>query len=210
MNRLEDHRVRSALNAVAPQLRQLRHRSALSLEEAARAAGLSPAHLSRLENGRRWPSLDTLICLARTYGTTTAQLLRELPADRHAVVLAADMAPVTADGVTYWPSGGPGRGAKALRVHVDPQCRAGGPYSHPGEEWLYVLDGRLRLRLGAARYTLAPGDSAHFDSTTPHNLAAAGYGGADLLYLHTLSSSGLGPGRACGTNPPSTERSHTP
>ncbi|MFE7214004.1 helix-turn-helix domain-containing protein [Streptomyces sp. NPDC057611] len=198
MNRLEGDPVRSALDAVAPQLRRLRRRSALSLEEAARSAGLSPAHLSRLENGRRWPSLAMLICLARTYGTTVAQLLGELPVDRHAVVRATDLAPIAADGGTYWPAGAPGRGTRALRIHVDPRRRAGGPYSHPGEEWLYVLDGSLGLRLGAVRYTLAPGDSAHFDSSTPHRLAAAGHGGADLLYLHTLSRPGLAPGRACG------------
>ena len=38
---------------VAPQLRALRRRASLTLEVAARSAGLSPAHLSRLETGQR-------------------------------------------------------------------------------------------------------------------------------------------------------------
>ena len=45
--------------------------------------------------------------------------------------------------------------------------------SIPGEEWLYVLDGRLRLALGDTVHELSPGDSAHFDSLTPHRIAAA-------------------------------------
>lgn len=49
--------VAGGLPAVAPQLRALRRRASLTLEAAARAAGLSPAHLSRLETGQRQPSL---------------------------------------------------------------------------------------------------------------------------------------------------------
>ena len=61
--------------------------------------------------------------------------------------------------------------------------------SIPGEEWLYVLDGRLRLRLGDTVHELAPGDSAHFDSLTPHRIAAADPDGAELLFVHTLLQS---------------------
>jgi quercetin dioxygenase-like cupin family protein len=60
---------------------------------------------------------------------------------------------------------------------------------HPGEEWLYVLKGRLRLRLGDTAHVLAPGDSAHFDSLTPHRLAAADEAGVEVLFVHTLLQS---------------------
>ena len=60
---------------------------------------------------------------------------------------------------------------------------------HPGEEWLYVLKGRLLLRLGDALHRLAPGDSAHFDSLTPHRIAAQDPDGVELLFVHTLLQS---------------------
>lgn len=63
------------LPTVAPQLRELRRRAGLTLEAAAARARLSPAHLSRLETGRRQPSLPLLLGLARTYGTTVSELL---------------------------------------------------------------------------------------------------------------------------------------
>ncbi|MFF1692306.1 helix-turn-helix domain-containing protein [Streptomyces sp. NPDC058257] len=178
-----------ALPAVAPQLRELRRRAALTLEAAARAAGLSPAHLSRLETGRRQPSLPLLLALARTYGTTVSELLGELPADRDAIVRAVDMEPTRAGGWTYWQAGAQGRGMQALRVHVPHGAQGDIVRVHPGEEWLYVLTGRLRLRLGDTTYTLEPGDSAHFDSLTPHRIAAADHLGADLLFVHTLLQS---------------------
>ncbi|MFE3634622.1 helix-turn-helix domain-containing protein [Streptomyces cellostaticus] len=177
------------LPAVAPQLRALRRRAGLTLEAAARTAGLSPAHLSRLETGGRQPSLPMLLALARTYGTTVSELLGERVADRDAIVRAADMEPTRAGGWTYIQAGAPGRGMQALRVRVPYGAQGDIVRVHPGEEWLHVLKGRLRLRLGDTTHLLAPGDSAHFDSLTPHRLAAEDQDGVELLFVHTLLQS---------------------
>ncbi|MFE1882397.1 helix-turn-helix domain-containing protein [Streptomyces diastatochromogenes] len=177
------------LRAVAPQLRALRRRTGLTLEAAARSAGLSPAHLSRLETGQRQPSLPMLLALARIYGTTVSQLLGETVADRDAVVRAADMEPTHAGGWTYVQAGASGRAMQALRVRVPYGAQGDIVRVHPGEEWLYVLEGRLRLRLGDTAHLLAPGDSAHFDSLTPHRLAAEDHDGVELLFVHTLLQS---------------------
>ncbi|MEW1639748.1 XRE family transcriptional regulator [Streptomyces sp. NPDC093801] len=177
---------------MAPQLRELRRRAGLTLEAAAARARLSPAHLSRLETGRRQPSLPLLLGLARTYGTTVSELLGETPAVADPIVRAGGPGAREADGWTYWQAGGSGRGMQALRVHVPPGRSQGELVRvHPGEEWLYVLGGRLRLHLGEAEHLLEPGDSAHFDSLTPHRIGAAGPGGAELLFVHTLLQSSL-------------------
>ncbi|MFD4502925.1 helix-turn-helix domain-containing protein [Streptomyces sp. NPDC058457] len=177
------------LPAVAPQLRSLRRRAGVTLEAAARDAGLSPAHLSRLETGQRQPSLPMLLTLARVYGTTVSELLGETVADRDAIVRAGDMEPTHAGGWTYWQTGASGRGMQALRVRVPYGSQGDIVRVHPGEEWLYVLRGRLRLRLGDTTHVLAPGDSAHFDSLTPHRLAAEDPDGVELLFVHTLLQS---------------------
>lgn len=178
-----------ALPVVAPQLRSLRRRAGLTLEAAARSAGLSPAHLSRLETGQRQPSLPMLLALARVYGTTVSELLGERAADQDAVVRADGMEPTRAGGWTYWQAGAPGRGMQALRVHVPHGSQGDIVRVHPGEEWLHVLRGRLRLRLGDTAQLLGPGDGAHFDSLTPHRLAAEDPDGVDLLFVHTLLQS---------------------
>ncbi|ARZ67079.1 XRE family transcriptional regulator [Streptomyces sp. HU2014] len=179
------------LPTVAPRLRDLRRRSGLTLEAAAGRVGLSPAHLSRLETGRRTPSLPMLLALARTYGTTVSDLLGEAIPERDPIVRRDRMEPQQAGGWTYWRAGGSGRAMQALRLHVPP---GGGGQAelvrvHPGEEWLYVTSGRLRLTLGESTHLLDEGDAAHFDSLTPHRIAAASPGGADLLFMHTLMQS---------------------
>ncbi|ARF58196.1 helix-turn-helix domain-containing protein [Streptomyces gilvosporeus] len=178
------------LATVAPRLRDLRRRSGLTLEAAARRVGLSPAHLSRLETGRRQPSLPMLLALARTYGTTVSDLLGETAPERDPILRAGRTEPSEAGGWTYWTVGGAGRAMQALRVHVPQRVQGELVRVHPGEEWLYVLTGRLRLTLGEAVHVLAPGDAAHFDSLTPHRIAAASRGGTELLFVHTLLQSG--------------------
>lgn len=187
-----------ALPHVAPNLRELRRRAGLTLEAAARDAGLSPAHLSRLETGNRQPSLPMLLTLARVYGTTVSDLLGETATGRDAVIRGADIEPTTAGGWTYWRAGAQARGMQALRVRVPHGSQGDIVRVHPGEEWLYVLRGRLRLRLGDAAYTLPPGDSAHFDSLTPHRIGAADETGVELLFVHTLLQS---PGTALCLGP---------
>ncbi|MCP9943588.1 XRE family transcriptional regulator [Streptomyces somaliensis] len=171
---------------VAPRLRALRRRRGLTLETAARRAGLSPAHLSRLETGRRQPSLPMLLGLARTYGTTVSELLGEAARAADPVVRAGRAEPVEAGGWTYHQAGAANRAMQALRVEVPYTGLRDGVRVHPGEEWLYVLAGRVRLALGDAAHVLDPGDSAHFDSLTPHRIAAATREGAELLFVHTL------------------------
>lgn len=185
--------VAGQLPDVAPRLRALRLRGGLTLESAAALVGLSPAHLSRLETGRRTPSLPMLLALARTYGTTVSDLLGEVAPERDPIVRADRMEAQRAGGWTYWRAGGSGRAMQALRLRV-PRGRGSQEELvrvHPGEEWLYVTEGRLRLTLGETAHLLGPGDAAHFDSLTPHRIAAASPGGVDLLFLHTLMQSGV-------------------
>ena len=55
--------------------------------------------------------------------------------------------------------------------------------SHEGYEWLYVLDGRVRLVLGDRDIELAPGEAAEFDTRVPHWIGTTGTGPAEVLML---------------------------
>ncbi len=55
--------------------------------------------------------------------------------------------------------------------------------THEGYEWIYVLDGRLRLRLAEQDVVLAAGEAAEFDTRTPHVLANANDNMTELLAL---------------------------
>ncbi|MFD8483381.1 helix-turn-helix domain-containing protein [Kitasatospora sp. NPDC059673] len=173
-------------------LREQRVTSRLTLEAAAARVGLSPAYLSRLETGRRQPSLPVLLGLARAYGTSVSGLLGEQVAEPDPVIRGGVAEPGRAGGWGYRRAGAPGRAMQALRVHVPPSSQDAVVRVHPGEEWLYVTKGRMKLTLGDRVHLLEEGDSAHFDSMTPHCIAADSDTGLDLIFVHTLLQSPAG------------------
>ncbi|MFJ9522919.1 helix-turn-helix domain-containing protein [Kitasatospora sp. NPDC101801] len=177
------------VEGLGARLREHRSASRLTLEAAAGRVGLSPAYLSRLETGLRQPSLPVLLGLARAYGTTVSDLLGEQPGEPEPVIRGGAIEPDRAGGWGYRRAGAPGRALQALHVQVPPGLQDAVVRVHPGEEWLYVTRGRLRLTLGEQTHLLDPGDSAHFDSLTPHCIAAESPDGVELLFLHTLLQS---------------------
>jgi len=58
-------------------------------------------------------------------------------------------------------------------VSVDPK-NAGEPHlnAHPGQEFNYVLEGRMKVYIHKNEIVLEPGDAIYFDSTHPHAMEA--------------------------------------
>ncbi|WP_410983994.1 helix-turn-helix domain-containing protein [Bacillus cereus] len=56
-----------------------------------------------------------------------------------------------------------------ILVTLHPGEKKGDPYSHNGQEFVFVLEGVLTILLENEEYDLHPGDSIHMESATPHN-----------------------------------------
>lgn len=172
------------LESIAASLRAARERSELTLEELASRAGLSKAHLSRLESGERQPSVAALLTLARTLGVPVSQLLGEAADDGALAVFAGERPTRSTNGLTMTPCSGY-RGSRlleAVRIRVEPDREPPMPARHRGEEWLYVLSGTLLFEVGADTHVLGPGECVHFDAGQPHRLGARG-GAVELLMV---------------------------
>lgn len=166
------------LDSIGPRLRALRRDRGLTLEAIAAESDISVSTLSRLESGKRQPTLDLLIPLARTYRVALDQLVA---------------APATGDPRVHLTPLRDKRGSVLVplteypgRVQVFKQIL--GPrepklVTHSGYEWLYVLAGRLRLVLGERHYTLKPGEVAEFDTEEPHWFGPADANAVELLHL---------------------------
>lgn len=154
---------------VRARLRALRHERMLTLAEAAQRAGMDPSAWSRLESGARRLTFAHLPPLARALGLTAEELLAlsaPTPAPRPAPPPRSWRA---SDGSTYVPLGPFADGApRTCRVLLPSELRSPVPCVHAGHQWLHVLSGRLRLRLGDDEQLLAPGEAAQFSTWTPH------------------------------------------
>ncbi|MBO9534000.1 MAG: cupin domain-containing protein [Solirubrobacteraceae bacterium] len=154
---------------VRQRLRALRTERGLTLQQVAERASLDVSTLSRLESGKRRLALDHLPPLAAALGTTTDELLGPQPRRDPRV----RSLPRTADGLTMWPlthreSASPLRAYKVL-VHPDRNAPPEPPLPvHEGQDWVYVLSGRLRLLLDDREFIVEPGEAAEFTTWTPH------------------------------------------
>jgi quercetin dioxygenase-like cupin family protein len=173
----------------------------MTLEALSGASGVSVAHLSRLESGARHPSLATLLNVAAGLGAPITDLLEETPEPRAGTVVRGAEAPYyEGSGMRFQslvPEAGPA-GLAAVKVvfpagRVDPES-----HRHEGEEWLYVLSGRLRLTLGAESTVLEPGDAAFFDGMLPHSFEVLGNSDVELLLVVGAVLSAGGAGRRAG------------
>ncbi len=160
-----------ALGAVGPRLRALRRQRETTLADLSTATGISVSTLSRLESGSRKPTLELLLPLARAHGVTLDELVDAPPTGDPRIHLR----PVTRHGMTMLPLTRRAGGIQAYKLVIpaDSRRRNPEPKTHEGYEWLYVLNGRLRMVLGEQDFVLVPGEAAEFDTRVPHWFGAA-------------------------------------
>lgn len=174
----------SVIDAVGPRLRALRQRHDRTLADLSAETDISVSTLSRLESGQRRPTLELLLPLARAHQVPLDELV-DAPETGDPRVRTR---PVVRGGMTIVPLTRRPGGIQAMKLllpvayGLDPGPD-GGQKTHEGYEWLYVLDGRLRLRLGPHDLVLVPGEAAEFDTRTPHAMANAGDDVCELLAL---------------------------
>ncbi|WP_196927701.1 helix-turn-helix domain-containing protein [Micromonospora ureilytica] len=169
-----------AIAAAGPRLQQLRRSHRLTLTDVAERTGISKSTLSRLESGQRRASLELLLPLAKIYQVTLDNLVNA-PASGDPRI---NLRPVRRDGATLLPLTRRPGGIQAFKIVLE----AGGSdtpdlRTHEGYEWLYVLNGRLRLMLGGHDLVLRPGEAAEFDTRTPHWFGTLDGEGAEFLSL---------------------------
>ena len=168
----------AVLDAVGPRLRALRRRRGVTLAELHRSTGISVSTLSRLEGGGRRPTLELLLPRARAHGVPIDELVGAPPTGDPRVHLR----PVRRGDMTFVPLTRRPGGMQAYKVLLPPRHHEE-LKSHEGYEWLYVLNGRLRLVLGERELVLAPGEAAEFDTHVPHHLSSADDRPVELLIL---------------------------
>lgn len=174
-----------AAGAIGSHLRQLRVKRNLSLAHVARSVGISVGFLSALERSQMSGSVATLRKLARFHKTNILGFFAASGSSSPQVQPKQRKVLEAGPGVSMellaW-------GNRVMEPHlfrVAPEAGSGDFYTHEGEEFLYLLRGRLNISLENEEYRLKAGDSFYFESATPHRWKNPGRTETLILWVNT-------------------------
>ncbi len=173
-------------------LRQLRKRQGWTLADVSQRTGLAVSTLSKAERGEMSMTYDKFMQLAMGLGIDVGELFsntgRQFTPKGVEITRAGEAATHETDTYTYQlPASGlrdkqmtPMFGR--LKAHSIKQFKES--IHHPGEEFLYVLSGRVEVHIeGQDVFTLAPRESAYFDSGMSHAYVSVGEEDAEILVV---------------------------
>ncbi|MEU2822162.1 XRE family transcriptional regulator [Streptomyces bacillaris] len=168
-----------ALAEVGPRLRSLRTRRGVTLAALAESTGISKSTLSRLESGRRRPSLELLLPLAQAHQVSLDEMIGAPEVGDPRIRLT----PQRVNGNIVLPLTRQPGPLQTFKMVLPATRSTPEPCTHEGYEWLYVLSGRLRLALPGHDLTLKAGEAAEFDTRLPHWFGSTGDGPVEILSL---------------------------
>jgi DNA-binding XRE family transcriptional regulator len=163
---------------VRSRLRSLRNTQGLSLDELAARANLSASTISRVETGKRTISLDVLLPLARALQVNVESLL-DVRSDDDVVIRPV---PSSSGERTTWMLGRATGQTIAVKIRLEPTDRIPKQRVHPGHDWFFVIEGRVRLLLVEREIIVETGEAAEFATMTPHAFAASD-GPAEVIMI---------------------------
>lgn len=173
---------------IGKRLRTRRAERGLTLRDLAAQTSLTPSFLSLVERGQTSPSIDSLRRIAEALGVPVLYFLAEDVTDEPVVRGDARRRLQLPESHLTYELLVPDLNRKMLvwisRLDAG-TVSAEAPLSHPAEEFLLVLEGRLDVELGDRRFHLAAGDSIYWDGNTPHRFACPP--DADAVFLSAIT-----------------------
>jgi transcriptional regulator with XRE-family HTH domain len=157
---------------VGSRLRALREAQGFSLRALARRSGLSLNAITRIESGHNSPTVSSLHLLAHALGVSIATFFESNAlAVRTLLIPPAERLATTIDHILVESLGIGLSGQQLAPFALTLPPGAGThehPVSHPGEEFVYCLEGSLTYVIADQPYQLTPGTTLLFDSAQPH------------------------------------------
>lgn len=162
---------------VGSAVRRKRQQLGITLSEMSAGCGLSPAMLSRIENGQNAASLEVLERISGTLGVKLAFLISEIdkPQGMAQLLKTSEQPEVVRTGSRYGHNyrllsyqRGANRLFEPFLIHLDRESDEFPSFQHPGTEFIYMLEGSMMYRFGDNSYLLEPGDAFTFSGEVMH------------------------------------------
>jgi transcriptional regulator with XRE-family HTH domain len=163
---------------VAERVKRAREKRALSLLDISRRTGIGVSFLSEIEEGQSAPPLGTIIKLAKALEMKMGYFISGDELRPFTIVRRGDRKVVSRYDSRRDKHYGYGyeslapykknRHMEPFLVTLQPATTEEERSTHDGQEFIFVLSGRMEVRLGEEMHLLEPGDAIYYDSTVPH------------------------------------------
>ncbi|MDR9225772.1 HTH-type transcriptional regulator SutR [Burkholderia multivorans] len=173
---------------IGQRIRRLRREAKKTLLEVATEAKLSVGFLSQVERHLTGISISSLVNVAKALNVPLGALIdqpRQAQPDSHAGRRESYAVDRTSQWYERLSTTFDGSQLNALKVRMMEGYRSEW-VAHGGDEFVYVLSGRICYTIGKKDYALSPGDSLHFDARKRHRVANVGDGPAEVIAVGTL------------------------
>lgn len=152
-------------------IKRLRLQCGLTQEELADRCELTKGYISQLENELTSPSIQTLLDVLSALGTTAAEFFSE--DEEEQVVFTSDnfFEKVADDHTITWlvPNSQKNE-MEPIKIEIAPQTVLDKDMPHEGEEFGFVLQGKVVLHIGKKEYVAKKGDAFYYESGKVHYL----------------------------------------
>ncbi len=170
-----------SVEEIGARIKTIREEKGISLQELSKLTGFEVDALSDIEANRFQPQLGTIIKLSKALDSAFGRIVSGVGSKLYSVTRKNKRKTISRSTsyrdqkpVYVYKSLAPevkGRHMEALMVQLEINPDADMSV-HEGEEFIYVLDGVVSLKIGSDAFELEPGDSVYYLSTTPHLIAA--------------------------------------
>ncbi|WP_310731552.1 helix-turn-helix domain-containing protein, partial [Burkholderia pseudomultivorans] len=178
----------SDIMRIGQRIRRLRREAKKTLLEVATEAKLSVGFLSQVERHLTGISISSLVNVAKALNVPLGALIdqpRQAQPDSHQGRRESYAVDRTSQWYERLSTTFDGSQINAVKVQMMEGYRSEW-VAHGGDEFVYVLDGRICYTVGKKDYPLSAGDSLHFDARKRHRVANVGDGPAELIVVGTL------------------------
>lgn len=174
---------KTTMKPVGKKIRQARLGKKLTLANLANETGFSVDYIKKVESGEKIPPVGTLLQLSRALQIDSSFLLKE---QKEAMNKRVKAYTKRTDNYAYdtLTPGAENKHLKAFRVTIEAMSEHSGVgFRHEGEEFVYVVKGRIEVTVGEHVNRLGKGDSLHFNSGIQHNLRNVDKEEAELVVV---------------------------
>lgn len=172
----EDKESLDTVESVGERIKKIRETKGISLEELSTRTGFPVELLSQIEDQTVSPQIGTIIKLAKSLKTVFGTLTAEVGEKTYAIVRQSERKvvsrPASQRGHNYTymslASDVKNRHMESFIVKLEPETPDQELSVHDGEEFIFVIDGEMKARIGERVETLATGDTIYYLSSIPH------------------------------------------